>query len=347
MARRRMGSCRLLVVEMCVLLTVLQQNTVAQVAAAAAQSSASSAPNPLRAKSLILVKAYCLIIVFFATMAGGLSPYFLRWNHSFLVLGTQFAGGVFLGTAMIHFLGDSSSTFQSLTTNPYAFAEMLAVAGFFLTMAGDVALQHVYSSRMQATTKSASSNGKGDPEAAAAAVAPCGLYDSVPEVKVVILHGTSVGDTILLILALCIHSVFEGIAIGVSDTAADAWKALWTISLHKIFAAIAMGIALLRMLPNRPLFTSTLYAFLFSISTPIGIAIGIIIDSTTEGSTADWIYAISMGIATGVFVYVAVNHLIAKGYVPPHEVWANRPIFKFLAALLGAAVLAVAMIWDT
>jgi len=41
-----------------------------------------------------------------------------------------------------------------------------------------------------------------------------------------------------------------------------------------------------------------------------------------------------------------VNHLIAKGYVPPHEVWANRPIFKFLAALLGAAVLAVAMIWD-
>lgn len=39
---------------------------------------------------------------------------------------------------------------------------------------------------------------------------------AVPEVKVVILHGTSVGDTILLILALCIHSVFEGIAIGVS-----------------------------------------------------------------------------------------------------------------------------------
>lgn len=132
-----------------------------------------------------------------------------------------------------------------------------------------------------------------------------------------------------------------------ADTAADAWKALWTISLHKIFAAIAMGIALLRMLPNRPLFTCTLYTFLFSISTPIGIAIGIIINSTTEGLTADWIYAIFMGIATGVFVYVAVNHLIAKGYVPPHEVWANRPIFKFLAALLGAAVLAVAMIWDT
>ncbi len=39
---------------------------------------------------------------------------------------------------------------------------------------------------------------------------------AVPKVKVAILHGTSVGDTILLILALCIHSVFEGIAIGVS-----------------------------------------------------------------------------------------------------------------------------------
>lgn len=38
----------------------------------------------------------------------------------------------------------------------------------------------------------------------------------VPEVKETLIHKTSYGDAILLILALCFHSVFEGIAIGVA-----------------------------------------------------------------------------------------------------------------------------------
>lgn len=107
-----------------------------------------------------------------------------------------------------------------------------------------------------------------------------------------------------------------------------------------------MGIALLRMLPNRPLLQCCLYAFAFAISTPIGVAIGIIIDSTTEGTTADWIYAFSMGIATGVFVYVAINHLLAKGYKPHTKVGINQPIFRWLAVVLGAALIAVVLIWD-
>ena len=130
----------------------------------------------------------------------------------------------------------------------------------------------------------------------------------------------SVGDSILLIVALCFHSVFEGIAIGVAETKADAWKALWTISLHKIFAAIAMGIALLLMIPNRPFLSCAAYAFAFAISSPIGVAIGIIIDATTQGAVADWIFAISMSIACGVFIYVSINHLLAKGYRPQKTV---------------------------
>lgn len=132
----------------------------------------------------------------------------------------------------------------------------------------------------------------------------------------------------------------------VSGSQADAWKALWTVSLHKIFAAIAMGIALLRMLPNRPLLTVCLYAFAFAISTPIGVAIGIVIDATAEGTTADWIYAVSMGIATGVFIYVAINHLLAKGYTPPRPLALDRPIFRWLAVVAGAALVAIALIWD-
>ena len=158
---------------------------------------------------------------------------------------------------------------------------------------------------------------------------------------------SSLGDTILLIAALCFHSVFEGIAIGVSKTASDAWKALWTISLHKIFAAIAMAIALLRMIPDRPFLSCAAYAFAFAISSPIGVAIGIIIDQTAQGAVADWIFAISMGIACGVFVYVSINHLLSKGYCPDKRVGFDTPFWRFLAVVLGVGVIAVVMIWDT
>ncbi|KAH1033023.1 hypothetical protein J1N35_045197 [Gossypium stocksii] len=134
--------------------------------------------------------------------------------------------------------------------------------------------------------------------------------------------------------------------IGVAETEADAWKTLWIISLHKIFAAIAMGIALFRMIPDRPFLSCIAYVFAFAISSPAGVAIGIILDATTEGVMADWIFAISMGLACGVFIYVSINHLLSIGYTPHKTVSVDKPHYMFLAVLLGVGVIAVVMVWD-
>ncbi|CAL5392545.1 unnamed protein product [Camellia sinensis] len=352
-------------------------------------STTDSPPN-LRSRSLILVKIWCLMLVFIGTFIGGISPYFMKWNEGFLVLGTQFAGGVFLGTAMMHFLSDSNSTFGDLTSKPYPFAFMLACAGYLLTMLADSLISFVYGRQTNV------SNGDVelqvcDPKddvllvCGRSVLGGCGgfvvvviaivvvvvmavvvarngksngnritsqsqyqVHDGTENhfVKAPLPTATSVGDSILLIVALCFHSVFEGIAIGVAETQADAWRALWTVSLHKIFAAVAMGIALLRMIPDRPLLSCAAYAFAFAISSPIGVAIGIIIDATTQGTVADWIYAISMGLACGVFIYVSINHLLSKGYVALKSVKVDTPHYKFLAAMLGIGVIAVVMIWD-
>lgn len=119
--------------------------------------------------------------------------------------------------------------------------------------------------------------------------------------------------------------------------------------LHKIFAAIAMGIALLRIIPDRPFLSCAAYAFAFAISSPIGVAIGILIDATAEGRVADWIYAISMGFACGVFVYVAINHLLLKGLIQSPQsgtITFDKPFYKYLAVLIGAGLIAVVMNWD-
>ncbi|CAL5386649.1 unnamed protein product [Camellia sinensis] len=299
----------------------------------------------LHSKGLILVKVWCLIILFLSTFAGGVSPYFLRWNESFLLLGTQFAGGVFLGTSLMHFLKDSTSGFLDLTNKAYPFSYMLASSGYLITMLGDCVVMWVTKdAEREAKVEVEGGGGGGDgrteeEEGRRKEVVGMDLHPGFART-------TSFGDTILLILALCFHSVFEGIAIGISSTKGDAWRNLWTISLHKIFAAIAMGIALLRMLPKRPLTMTAAYSFAFAISSPVGVGIGIAIDATTQGSAADWTYAISMGIACGVFIYVAINHLIAKGFKPQGPCYFDSPFFKFLAVLLGVGVMAVVMIWD-
>ncbi|KAL0399131.1 UNVERIFIED_CONTAM: Zinc transporter 11 [Sesamum radiatum] len=316
--------------------------------------SPSEKPN-LRSRSLILVKIWCLILVFVGTFAGGMSPYFMKWNEGFLILGTQFAGGVFLGTALMHFLSDSNETFGDLTRKAYPFAFMLASAGYLLTMLADCVVSYVYGKRGRG-----SANGDVELQGIIAANAhhaagngsrlhsDSKLQENATDfTQASLATAASLGDSILLIAALCFHSVFEGIAIGVAETEADAWRALWTVCLHKIFAAIAMGIALLRMIPDRPLLSCAAYAFAFAISSPAGIAIGIVIDATTQGAVADWIFAISMGLACGVFIYVSINHLLSKGYKPQKMVSLDTPEYRFLAVLLGVGVIAVVMIWDT
>lgn len=82
--------------------------------------------------------------MFAGTFAGGMSPYFMKWNEGFLIMGTQFAGGVFLGTALMHFLSDSNETFADLTTKEYPFAFMLASAGYLMIMAADCVVSYIY-----------------------------------------------------------------------------------------------------------------------------------------------------------------------------------------------------------
>lgn len=157
-------------------------------------------------RNLIIVKIWCLVIFLVSTFAFGVSPYFLRWNENFLVLGTQFAGGVFLGTSMIHFLSDASSVFKNLTSLEYPFAFMLACAGYVLTMFGDCIVMYV--AKKSAGKKRVGVEGNRDEEQPE--------KDEEVEHSPIFISTASVGNTVLLIVALCFHSIFEGIAVGIA-----------------------------------------------------------------------------------------------------------------------------------
>ena len=60
-----------------------------------------------------------------------------------MVLGIQFAGGVFLGTSLMHFLSDANKNFQDLTEKEYPFTFMLASVGYLMTMLADYVISYI------------------------------------------------------------------------------------------------------------------------------------------------------------------------------------------------------------
>lgn len=158
-------------------------------------------------------------------MQGEFPTYFCKWNESLLILGTQFAGGM-------HFLSDSNETFEKLSDKEYPFAFMLSTNRYLMTMSADCLIMWVNQTRK--TSRDVEKVGNPKEEGAPSA------------------SRYHLAESLLLILALCFHLVFEGIAISIAKSEGDAWRALWMVCLHKVFAAIAMGIALLRMMPQRP-----------------------------------------------------------------------------------------------
>ena len=71
-------------------------------------------------------------------------PYFLRWNESCILLGTQFVAGVFLGMSWMNFISYSARTFVDFTNKTYPFAFMLCTAGYFINILADIIIAWVY-----------------------------------------------------------------------------------------------------------------------------------------------------------------------------------------------------------
>lgn len=109
----------------------------------------------------------------------------------------------------MHFLSDSAEGFGDLTTKTYPFAFMLASSGYLLTMLGDCVVTFVTSRGGRSEARVLVVEEGSTPEEQPKEV-HVGHNDTS------LLRTTSFGDTLLLILALCFHSIFEGIAVGVA-----------------------------------------------------------------------------------------------------------------------------------
>ena len=139
---------------------------------------------------------------------------------------------------------------------------------------------------------------------------------------------------VILLISLSLHSVFEGLALGLQLDKKDLIDIFIAISLHKGIEAFTIAIGFAQITASLALkYTSTI---LFAFMSPVGIAIGIPIALSSEdesgGASANGtlVNGILQGLATGTFMFVTFIEIL------PNELGTRKDaLIKFFFIILG------------
>jgi len=115
-----------------------------------------------------------------------------------------------------------------------------------------------------------------------------------------------------LVLAMSIHSVFEGMAIGLDESEAGVWKLGLAISIHAIPIVFCIGTEMIASGVKKG--RIIVFISILSIVTPIGVVIGIIITLHLEQASGGHIFVIGVlqGLAGGTLLYIAFFEVLAR-----------------------------------
>ncbi|XP_048338025.1 zinc transporter ZIP1-like [Sphaerodactylus townsendi] len=134
--------------------------------------------------------------------------------------------------------------------------------------------------------------------------------------------------SLVLTLALCLHSVFEGLSVGLQDTPSRVLQLAGAVLLHKSVVAASLGLLLLQSpLPLRWL-AAALGAFV--LTSPLGVGLGMALTQSSGGDGNTTARSLLQGVAAGTFMYITFLEILPQELGSP----ANR-LPKVLAVLLG------------
>lgn len=117
--------------------------------------------------------------------------------------------------------------------------------------------------------------------------------------------------TFVLLLALSIHTVFEGLAIGLKNETSQLWSLFAAVFLHKSVISFSLGSQLLENCKSRC--RAFVFLFVFCVMSPIGVLIGIPISESNQGNlTLTTTSTVLQAIATGTFVHVTFFEILGR-----------------------------------
>ncbi|KAH9625834.1 hypothetical protein KSS87_010123 [Heliosperma pusillum] len=276
-------------------------------------------------------------------------------NLFFLV--KSFAAGVILSTGFIHVLPDAFESLTSPCLNDYPwgkfpFTGLAAMVGSLGTLMIDAfATGHyrkIHYGKNVPMDEETGENHDGHVHlhTHAAHGHAHGALPVVPE-------GLSELDRIrykvtsqVLEMGIVVHSVIIGISLGTSQNVDTIKPLMAALCFHQFFEGMGLGGCIAQASFKSA--STMCMALFFSLTTPVGIAIGIGITNVyNENSpTALIVQGLLDAVAAGILIYMALVDLLAQDFMNP-KVQSNTRLFlgANIALLLGAGFMALLAIW--
>jgi len=151
---------------------------------------------------------------------------------------------------------------------------------------------------------------------------------------------------LLLEFGISIHSVLIGIALG---TARDEFVPLLiALCFHQFFEGIGLGHILAEAATKKTQLMAGLSGLFYSMTTPTGVAIGIVVGSTSAASTPSIIaQGVLDSIASGILIYSALVSLVSVVFKTKDfkkQVWYQK-LICFISFYAGAGMMSTLAIW--
>lgn len=313
------------------------------------------------------LKYASVFIIFVLGLLGGCVPAVLRSSFArydaYMSVMNCFSGGVFVATCLLHLLPEALEGAEGLDYGNFPLPYAIVGLGFYLVLFVERVMFHTHGHATSQDCDHGGQPGASPAEEVELRTAFAGHFhshsdahdhlDEVDEHKdsgvaevVAAREGVGWGQmrgSMLLLLAISIHSVLAGVALGLADDLAGVRSMLVAICAHKSAAAIAVGTRVLR--DGASMRQLAILICVFALMTPVGILVGAIV-----GSGDSWANMVLNCLAAGTFLYVGMAEVVgdeletrrvAGTHVHGHDSRGMR-VGKFGAMMFGMLVISLA-----
>ena len=130
----------------------------------------------------------------------------------------------------------------------------------------------------------------------------------------------------VILVALSIHAIFEGIALGIQNDVRSVISLAVGILAHKWAEGLTLSVSIQKRKQRH------ITLLLFTMMTPLGVAIGFIIQEWSSSTVS----AITQALSAGTFIYIACNERFVREF---HNCTRTERCLKFFFVILGAGLI--------
>ncbi|KAH8254542.1 hypothetical protein KR032_010700 [Drosophila birchii] len=276
---------------------------------------------------LIVAKIVAIVVLLLVTLVFCFIPYlldrFYKWTSrpqsnarefKVVLCLLNFGGGVLIATTFIHMLPEVVEVVSALqdcrmlVPTPFGLPEVLLCTGFYLMYCIEEIMHFVVRRRQQRQRQLIVGVVEADGGRPKELVVELEEKEMTKEQPAEPNWLRGLG----IIVALSLHELFGGMAIGLEMSVSTVWFMCGAIAVHKLVLAFCIGMEI--MMAHTRWLLAVIYLLVFSVVTPIGVGIGIAVSESSAANQPSTVSGILQGLACGTLIYVVFFEIVAKNH---------------------------------